>query len=415
MRVAARNLVANPAAFVADMQLGQGADGASATAFYPGVGSGSITYDRQNLPFDFDGTQSVKLTAPNASDINLDFVLSPALDFSQSDYATILVYAPVSSTNFNLVFYFSTQGNFTKFFISPTIQGIALPVGWSSYTISRSQFTTSNGASWNTVNKFRIRLTSINGGGTNTISIARTALGERHSPIFCLTFDDGYASCYSIVKPMLEAAGLRGTFYITKGTVNGGANYMTTAQVKELYDAGHMIGNHFRDHQNNLNNLTAADVTAGWKECEDYLVSIGCPKHAKHACYLGNDGFRVPTSQTYVATKAAGMVSAVTTQDSPSYLPGTRRDRFYIPRISVGLGISDTTVKNRIAEVSKFGGIGMIYAHKIDATESVTADWATSKLQSVVDYIVRLQRQGLITHMTVADVLDAIDSGRRAA
>lgn len=415
MRFAAKNLVASPAVFLADMQLGQGADGASATAVYPGVGGGTITYDRQNLPFEYSGTQTIKLTAPNASDINLDFVLSPELDLSQSDYATILVYAPAPSNNFNLVFYFSTSGNFTKFFISPTIQGSALPAGWSSYTISRSQFTTSNGATWNTVNKFRIRLTSVNGGGTNSISIARTALGERHSPIFCLTFDDGYASCYTIVKPMLEAAGLRGTFYITKGTVNGGAYYLTTAQVKELYDAGHMIGNHFKNHLNNLNNIPAADVTSGWRECEDFLISIGCPKHAKHACYLGNDGFRVPTVQTYNATKTAGMVSAVTTQDGPSYLPGTRRDRLYIPRISVGLGVSDTTVKSRIAEVSKYGGMGMIYAHNIAATESVQADWATSKLQSVVDYLVRLQRQGLITHMTVADALDAIDSGRRAA
>jgi len=38
-------------------------------------------------------------------------------------------------------------------------------------------------------------------------------------PVVCLTFDDGYADNAEIVAPLLEARGLRGTFYITAGSV----------------------------------------------------------------------------------------------------------------------------------------------------------------------------------------------------
>jgi len=38
-------------------------------------------------------------------------------------------------------------------------------------------------------------------------------------PLLCLTFDDGYVDNFEIVAPLLEARGLRGTFFITAGAV----------------------------------------------------------------------------------------------------------------------------------------------------------------------------------------------------
>jgi peptidoglycan/xylan/chitin deacetylase (PgdA/CDA1 family) len=40
-------------------------------------------------------------------------------------------------------------------------------------------------------------------------------------PTVCLTFDDGYADNFEIVAPLLETRGLRGTFFITAGAVQG--------------------------------------------------------------------------------------------------------------------------------------------------------------------------------------------------
>lgn len=51
------------------------------------------------------------------------------------------------------------------------------------------------------------------------------ALGQMHDsspsskPVICLTFDDGYVDNFEIAAPVLEARGLRGTFFITAGAV----------------------------------------------------------------------------------------------------------------------------------------------------------------------------------------------------
>jgi peptidoglycan/xylan/chitin deacetylase (PgdA/CDA1 family) len=41
-------------------------------------------------------------------------------------------------------------------------------------------------------------------------------------PIVSLTFDDGYSDNFDIVAPLLEARGLRGTFFVTAGAVQAG-------------------------------------------------------------------------------------------------------------------------------------------------------------------------------------------------
>ena len=41
----------------------------------------------------------------------------------------------------------------------------------------------------------------------------------KSKPLVCLTFDDGYVDNFEIAAPVLEAQGLRGTFFITAGAV----------------------------------------------------------------------------------------------------------------------------------------------------------------------------------------------------
>ena len=63
------------------------------------------------------------------------------------------------------------------------------------------------------------------------------------------TFDDTNLDHYSVAAPVLEQYGFRGVFFVMTVSL-GRPNYMTRAQVKELSDAGHIIGSHTWDHQN---------------------------------------------------------------------------------------------------------------------------------------------------------------------
>jgi len=42
---------------------------------------------------------------------------------------------------------------------------------------------------------------------------------DRSKPVVCLTFDDGYVDNYEIAAPLMEARGVRGTFFVTAGAV----------------------------------------------------------------------------------------------------------------------------------------------------------------------------------------------------
>lgn len=64
-----------------------------------------------------------------------------------------------------------------------------------------------------------------------------------------LTFDDTKLDQYTVAVPEMKKYGFKGVFFIMTVSL-GKPNYMSKTQVKELSDAGHVIGSHTYDHQN---------------------------------------------------------------------------------------------------------------------------------------------------------------------
>jgi len=69
-----------------------------------------------------------------------------------------------------------------------------------------------------------------------------TGLGQ-----VALSFDDGHASDYDIVLPLLQAHDATATFFITPNFV-GREGYLSWPQVKRLHEAGMEIGSHSLNH-----------------------------------------------------------------------------------------------------------------------------------------------------------------------
>ncbi|HSG27566.1 MAG TPA: polysaccharide deacetylase family protein, partial [Candidatus Krumholzibacterium sp.] len=63
-----------------------------------------------------------------------------------------------------------------------------------------------------------------------------------------ITFDDGYASDYSIALPLLVENGLRGMFFVTTGWT-GSRGYMDEGMIRGLVEAGMAIGSHGETHR----------------------------------------------------------------------------------------------------------------------------------------------------------------------
>ncbi|MDY7528201.1 MULTISPECIES: cell wall-binding repeat-containing protein [unclassified Cryobacterium] len=76
--------------------------------------------------------------------------------------------------------------------------------------------------------------------------------------VVSLTFDDGDADQSAAVS-ILDAAGLKGTFFITTGWI-GASNYLTVPQLTAMAASGHEIGGHTVSHPD-LTTLPAAEVT----------------------------------------------------------------------------------------------------------------------------------------------------------
>ena len=62
-----------------------------------------------------------------------------------------------------------------------------------------------------------------------------------------LTFDDGDVAQYTTALPELNKAGFKATFFVMTVSLNR-PGYFSTAQVKDLYTHGHIIGCHTWDH-----------------------------------------------------------------------------------------------------------------------------------------------------------------------
>ena len=74
--------------------------------------------------------------------------------------------------------------------------------------------------------------------------------GQRHKVTskVVLTFDDGLLNNYTVAYPILKEHNLKAYFFIIVGKV-GTAGYMNWEQIRELKDAGMIIGSHGMSHR----------------------------------------------------------------------------------------------------------------------------------------------------------------------
>lgn len=88
-------------------------------------------------------------------------------------------------------------------------------------------------------------------------TLTKILLGEEGIPeqsVFCLTFDDGLANQYREAFQVLKKWWTPATFFVmgTGWQGDGVHQYMTHAQIQEIYQAGYEIGSHTVNHPPNL-------------------------------------------------------------------------------------------------------------------------------------------------------------------
>jgi peptidoglycan/xylan/chitin deacetylase (PgdA/CDA1 family) len=92
-------------------------------------------------------------------------------------------------------------------------------------------------------------------------------------PLVSVTFDDGWEDMYRTAPKILQNYHMQATFYVLTGTTDQ-VEYMSDAQIKSLYAAGHEIGSHTIDHKD-LATISAGDVQTELAKSKEYLQKLG--------------------------------------------------------------------------------------------------------------------------------------------
>lgn len=284
-------------------------------------------------------------------------------------------------------------------------RAVQLHVGWNYITIGRAtQVTTSNeectwrssgSPSWaNAMVRIRFRVEA-QAGTTHQIYIRAIRDGDYHKPQIILDFDDQRSTVYTSGFPVMQALGLKGSMNVIGDKV-GVSNYMTEAQLQELYDAGWDLCNHTLSHvQNSYKAGTYEYCLAEIVRCENYLAAKGwtrrnCHKH--FAAPFGESTFR----------EASAYRQAIKDQ---CFTGRTTQERSMGPYVAdpvlVNCMIPDgaaETLANQYERIQAAIGTGSVIRflfHNLDGTSAQTS-WTVANFTSLMQYIARLRDGGVI-------------------
>lgn len=117
-----------------------------------------------------------------------------------------------------------------------------------------------------------------------------------HNKVYvAFTFDDGFLECYTKIAPVLDEFNLRAGYFIIPNFVESSVEYienmchktlnmpviknpMNWSQIKELHNAGNIIGSHTLHHQrlNTDNKLLIEDEIVGSKKKLEAKLKFDC-------------------------------------------------------------------------------------------------------------------------------------------
>lgn len=90
-----------------------------------------------------------------------------------------------------------------------------------------------------------------------------------------ITFDDGFKDNYAVAFPVLQKYGFIANFFITTDYIDQRNDFITTKQIRDLYNNGMVIGSHTKSHLF-LNKLRESDLILELNESKKILEKITC-------------------------------------------------------------------------------------------------------------------------------------------
>jgi peptidoglycan/xylan/chitin deacetylase (PgdA/CDA1 family) len=341
----------------------------------PGGVGGSVTEDTTYFK---DGTKSFKIVAPAGDGYFATRVISQ--NFSNTDTFAFWVYIPTQTdldNLFSLGIYLTAQSNFSTYFLAnPSAQ---YHLGWNKILLHKNDFTASGGASWSsTMIRLRVRANA-GAGGPATVYVDKLEGDTRTKPKVLITFDDGWETQYTNAFLYMNTLGLRGTNYVIGSKANQ-SMYLTTEQIREMYDADWDIATH---GFTNLTTMSLAEAETDVNTERQWIIDNGFTRREAYNHYAyPNGGYNQDLMDML---EDNNFVSGRTIVEKTQ--PEEIDEPFALTRRSIINTTSIAAAKAYIDKLILTGGALLLNFHRIVETPVYDTEWSIDNFEELMDYI----------------------------
>jgi peptidoglycan/xylan/chitin deacetylase (PgdA/CDA1 family) len=287
----------------------------------------------------------------------------------------------------NLIISFETMDKKRLTVLAAVIIGIIVLSG-IFFMQSRSNLKSALSRASETAHGVDSQTGSLPAGASETASTSAAPLGASNAsvtpavlpaqgPIISFNFDDGFLSAYNIARPILDAAGYKGTFYIITGYF-GKPAYVSKDQVLSLQADGQEIGAHTRHHPQLATITDEAQLQSEILGSKQDLLAMGIKDVSTFAFPEGSF-----SPQAEQVVKDSGFLGARTTNP---LLNDKNTDHYLLLRQRVEADTPWSDVKAAIDQATAQKKWLIIVFHRIDENGSVQST-RHEMLQQIVDYV----------------------------
>ena len=197
------------------------------------------------------------------------------------------------------------------------------------------------------------------------------------------SFDDAWKSQYSNALPILQNAGIKGTYYIlTEPVIGGWIEYMTQTQVKDISIKGQEIGGHTITHTD-LTTLINTEIDKEIIDSKTYLQNLTGKTVNTLAYPYGSFNTTVKNRTT-----KAGYTNARSAGTTIEYGFNTAtQNKFEIKSFSPNTAVSLSSIKTAIDQAKTNKQWFVFSFHQIE--NGTTGEYTTSvdDFKAIVDYV----------------------------
>lgn len=366
----------------------------------------NISFDTSNF---ISGSGSIEMACQIPSGGNY-CAIETSGDFDLSDMENLEVNLNIPDVSqiyaIGLVFY----GDDMSSYYANYIGDYELYNGWNKIIRLRSDFYKyGSSVKYENIKTFRIFIFT-NNGSNPRINIDRIAYNIKGKSKVLFTFEDGFYDVKTKAYPIMSAYGFKGTAYVIKNMVEyGDLDSLDTYDLSGLYSSGWDIGNHTESHPDNLNALTRGEKEKEFLNCQNWLISKGWIRGAKHASYsmgyfdddLGNTldsvGIKTAKADTY------GI------QNIPA------EDLHRIKCLPLGMNIPVQYIKEELDRASQIGSTVVLMAHKVEDNPKLDYEISTANFQEIVDYVNQIKNRGLTEVVTISEWYNLYTTGDKGS